>query len=408
MIQPRTTIDMCLKCNICTASCPVVAVTDLFLGPKAVGPQAQRFRHPRLPLPVDSVEWCSGCGTCSQVCPHGVAVAELNIQTKARLAEEHRIPLRDHLISRPELLGRIASPVAPIANYLLGMSLVRWIMEKSLGISRKAPLPNFARPPLRVRQADKCVDRPPNSRFNSQEVVAYFHGCYSNYYEPELGELAIAILERLGCQVILPPQVCCGLPLQSNGLFEASRAYANTNVAALFPFAEQGINIVGTSTSCTLSLKHDYRAILGLHGDQIDAVANATYDFFEFITTKHMDELENLSFTPVNARAYYHPPCHLRGHGIGAPALRVLQRIPALQVCLSESMCCGITGTYGMKSERHQVAYNVGESLFDEIRESQVDLIISDSETCRLWIEEYTGLPTYHPLEILARGMRLT
>jgi glycerol-3-phosphate dehydrogenase subunit C len=212
----------------------------------------------------------------------------------------------------------------------------------------------------------------------------------------------------LGCQVILPPQVCCGLPLQSNGLFEASRAYANTNVAALFPFAEQGINIVGTSTSCTLSLKHDYRAILGLHGDQIDAVANATYDFFEFITTKHMDELENLSFTPVNARAYYHPPCHLRGHGIGAPALRVLQRIPALQVCLSESMCCGITGTYGMKSERHQVAYNVGESLFDEIRESQVDLIISDSETCRLWIEEYTGLPTYHPLEILARGMRLT
>ena len=148
-------LSKCFQCGVCTASCPVVAVTDLFLGPKAVGPQAQRFRHPRLPLPVDSVEWCSGCGTCSQVCPHGVAVAELNIQTKARLAEEHRIPIRDHLISRPELLGRIASPVATIANYLLGLSLVHWIMEKSLGISRKAPLPTFARSPLRVRQADK-------------------------------------------------------------------------------------------------------------------------------------------------------------------------------------------------------------------------------------------------------------
>jgi glycerol-3-phosphate dehydrogenase subunit C len=54
------------------------------------------------------------------------------------------------------------------------------------------------------------------------------------------------------------------------------------------------------------------------------------------------------------------------------------------------------------------VACKVGASLFDEIRENQADFIISDSETCRLWIEKYTGLPTYHPLEVLARGMGLT
>ncbi|HLB47663.1 MAG TPA: 4Fe-4S dicluster domain-containing protein, partial [Anaerolineales bacterium] len=71
------TSDLCIKCNICTSACPVAAVTDLFPGPKAVGPQAQRFRHPRLPSPDKSLDYCSGCGACSLVCPHGVQIAEM-------------------------------------------------------------------------------------------------------------------------------------------------------------------------------------------------------------------------------------------------------------------------------------------------------------------------------------------
>ena len=32
--------DECLKCNVCLTVCPVARVTDLFPGPKYVGPQA--------------------------------------------------------------------------------------------------------------------------------------------------------------------------------------------------------------------------------------------------------------------------------------------------------------------------------------------------------------------------------
>ena len=65
--------DECLKCNVCTTACPVARVTDLFPGPKYVGPQAQRFRlattlpsggasTPRLTSPDATVDYCSGCG----------------------------------------------------------------------------------------------------------------------------------------------------------------------------------------------------------------------------------------------------------------------------------------------------------------------------------------------------------
>ena len=51
--------DVCIKCNICTSACPVAAVTDLFPGPKTVGPQAQRFREPQVISVDKSVDYCS-------------------------------------------------------------------------------------------------------------------------------------------------------------------------------------------------------------------------------------------------------------------------------------------------------------------------------------------------------------
>ena len=68
--------DACIKCNVCQSYCPVSNVTDLFPGPKYVGPQAQRLR---IGPSVDyTVDFCSGCTVCTRVCPSGVKIAELN------------------------------------------------------------------------------------------------------------------------------------------------------------------------------------------------------------------------------------------------------------------------------------------------------------------------------------------
>ncbi|MEJ2563400.1 MAG: heterodisulfide reductase-related iron-sulfur binding cluster, partial [Anaerolineales bacterium] len=239
----------------------------------------------------------------------------------------------------------------------------------------------------------------------SRLTVGYFHGCSTNYFEPGIGEFTIAILERLGLYVFLPPQVCCGLPLQSNGLFDAARKLANQNIRYLEPFLREKIPIVGTSPSCTLALKHDYRTILGIDTEESNLLANSTYDFFEFILLFMSDELSRIKLRPVPARALYHPPCQLRSHGIGTPALSILRNIPGLELEVSDFACCGAAGTYGMKSERFEIAYAIGERLFRKAIETNADFIMSDSETCRWWIAEHTNLPAYHPLEILARSM---
>lgn len=397
-------LDHCIKCNICTAACPVSAVTDLFPGPKYVGPQAQRFRHDRQPSPDESVDYCSGCRVCNEVCPTGVRIAELNARARARLVAERGIPLRNRLISRSGLIGRLgAGPQAPLANAVLSFKPLRVIIERTLGIARAAPLPPFSRSTFRSWFRRRRTTQPVAPRGQ----VVYFHGCAANYYEPWIGRAVVAVLEYNGFEVLLPNQHCCGLPLLSNGDFAAARRAHEANVTSLAPYALRNIPIVGASTSCTLTLKEEAPELLGLQSDTVRAVARQTYDIFEFLRMLHERGDLRTDFRPIERTLPYHPPCQLRAHRIGRPALDVLELVPGLRLIETHASCCGIAGTYGLKVEKYQISMDVGAPLFDMVRRSGSPMALCDSETCRWQISHGASVTARHPIEILAEAYGL-
>ena len=409
MNPPVFTGDQCLKCNICLTACPVSAIADCFPGPKTVGPQAQRFRLSDEPIAERSLEYCSGCGLCSLACPQGVPIAEINTLAKAAQTRRYGLALRNRLLGRSEWLGRIGSRLTPLSNILLHNNVLRLIGEIVLGISRQAPLPHFAPQTFRAWYAARAPEAvfsrqpttiPPPSP--AQPTVVYFHGCSVNYYEPEIGRAAVRVLELNGYRVIVPPQKCCGLPLQSNGELEAARAYAAANIRWLAPYAYAGYPILGTSSSCTLMLKRYYRTILGLDGEAVEAVAQATEDICEFLGKLAAAGRLNTTLRPWPQKAAYHAACQLRSHGIGLPALELLSYIPNLEVIPTLTDCCGIAGTYGLKVEKYALAQAIGQATFAAIRASGATCVVCDSETCRWWLGHHTGLPTKHPIEILA------
>jgi glycerol-3-phosphate dehydrogenase subunit C len=395
----RDSLDHCVKCTICETHCPFSQVTPLFPGPKYVGPQAERYRGAG-ESPDASLDYCSGCGICTQVCPHDVKIAEINSQARARLWEDRGIPLRNQLIARPSVLGRLGTPVAPFANWALRNRLLRVLAHRLVGIHHHAPMPRFAG---RTFQRWARRHRSPISR----RRVVYFHGCGINYYEPGLGEMVVAVLEHNGYYVQVPPQDCCGLPLQSNGNFEAARAYVRRLVANLAPYAREGVPIVANSTSCGLMLKQEAREILGVEDDDLKAVSEATYDLCEFLLLMHERGELRTDFRPLPQTVPYHAPCQQRGHGIGKPALDLLALIPDLNVIELDADCCGIAGTYGLKKEKYEISMTVGKPLFRDVWESGANLAACDSETCRWQIEHGTGVHAVHPVELLYRGYGL-
>ena len=395
----RDSLDHCVKCTICETACPVASVTSLFPGPKYVGPQAERFRTPG-PSDDASLDYCSGCGICTLVCPQGVHIAEINARARAPMKQQRGIPLRDHLVARPSAEGRLATPVAPIANLALSNPAVRLLTERVLGIDRRAPMPKFAG---RTFQRWARRHRPASA----DRQVVYFHGCSTNYFEPRLGEMTVAVLEHNGFGVLVPPQDCCGLPLQSNGIFDSARSYVRRLVANLAPYARQGYQIVATSTSCGLMLKREAREILGVEDEDLRVVGQQTYDICEFLADLDAAGQLRIDFRAVPLTVTYHAPCQQQGHGIGKPALDLLALVPELKVIELDRSCCGIAGTYGLKREKYDIAMKVGSGLFGDIRDAAPDLAVCDSETCRWQIIHGTGRKSVHPVAVLHRAYGL-
>jgi glycerol-3-phosphate dehydrogenase subunit C len=400
-----------------------MAATPLFPGPKFVGPQAERFRQG---LSVDrSLDYCSGCGTCTLVCPQGVKIAELNAQARA-VMKAHHMPLRDRLLGRTVLMGKVMSPVAPLANAVLRLGPVRALADSVVGVARQAPLPVAS-----VQSLGRWLAQRGRSRANGTEVsgpddqtgcepdavgresgaakrgqVVFFHGCAGAYFEVETSIKAIEVLEYLGFEVLVPAQGCCGLAQQSNGLFKAA-SKSVLKLSRALRSAGPDLTIVSASGSCTGMLKHEARQIMGVDDPELADVSYRVRDIMEFLAELDAQGELPHSFQPVDATVPYHAPCQLKGQAMGLPALEVLSLIPGLTVTESGQACCGMAGTYGLKKEKYAIAQKVGAPVFEVFRQAGASLGLCDTETCRWQLRQGTAMRIEHPVALVHQAYGL-
>lgn len=81
--------------------------------------------------------------------------------------------------------------------------------------------------------------------------------------------------------------------------------------------------------------------------------------------------------TLPDLKLIYHAPCHLRAQGNGLPGLELLRRLDGVTVENADAGCCGISGSYGFKKEKYDIAQTVGSELFAKVRESGAQAAVS-------------------------------
>ena len=388
---PKTNPDVCIRCAACMAVCPVSRVTPKFPGPKQAGPGAERFRRPGEPSVDEWIELCIGCHLCDMVCSSGVNISQLNLIAKAKYLDENGRPFRDWLLTHSYLLGRFGSFLSPLVNPLLKNPLTKWLAEAILRIDRRRELPGYESSTFR-----QWFKEHPSK---GNKKVAYFYGCYTNTNEADVGRSTVQVLEAAGFEVILPPQQCCGIPMLGNGDFKGAKKMARYNVPSLLRTILSGSDIVFSSTSCGLMIKHEYSQLLSIPG--AEKVAAHTFDLFEFLRSLKDSNDLNLSFRELPLKAAYFTPCHLRALGMGLPAVEILRFIPGLQLDNIEADCCGLGGTYGFKKEKYEISQEIGRDLAEAIDRLKPEIILSDCEGCRMQIRHLTGLKVLHPIQIL-------
>ena len=406
-VEEQAPVEACTKCTACNTVCPVARNTEIFRGPKYLGPESERYRDPHEAAVTAGLDLCSGCKLCEITCPSQVTIQEYIRRAQNKGAQEKGRTLRDWMLGHTRLLSAFGSATAPLANFGNRNPLVRWAMEKVVGIHRKRPLPRYQFVTFerwykrRSRLLASKLPPPLRGRVGvgGRRTVAYFYGCWVNYNERRLGEMVVHVLERNGVDVIVPRQQCCGIPAVVNSNIDLARKYGMENVRRWGDLPEN-IEIIASSTSCGLMLKHDYGHLLEIPG--AERVGPRTYDICEYLWMLYEGGELNLDFQPVDKRLLYHAPCHLKSHGIGYPATRLLKLIPGVHLEEVDEGCCGISGTFGVKVEKYDLSMKIGSRLFEAVKAAGSDSVLADCETCRLQVEHGAGARSAHPIEILA------
>ena len=394
-VADLSNLQQCLKCNICVEVCPMMEANPLYPGPKQAGPDGERYRMKDPAYFDKAIKSCLNCKRCEVACPSGVKVGDIIARAKIRYSHSDH-PLRDRMLSSTDFVGGIATAVAPLANAALSLGLTKSILDATVGVSSKAVMPKYARGKFTSWFRKSAPDQTHFAR-----SVDYFHGCYVNYNYPQLGRDFLTLMNACGYGVhLLSGQKCCGVAQIANGFADAALKSAKTNLQSI----RQSPNAVLTSSSsCTLTLKEEYSNILGEDTSDIqDKVEMAVKWLFDRVDS---GEVKLFFRDDFRMKAAYHTPCHMQKLGCQFYSIGLLKMIPGLELDILEQKCCGMSGTFGFKKENYDLSQKMAGPLYNIIRESGAEAVITDCETCKWQIEAGTGLSVFNPISILVRAL---
>jgi FAD/FMN-containing dehydrogenase/Fe-S oxidoreductase len=351
------------------------------------------------------MDLCVECKACKAECPSSVDMAKIKFEFLAQYYDKHGVPFRTKLFADIAFWSRLGSGfTASLANWSINNKLIRWGMEKLLGISSKRQLPPFAGQPF--TRWFKYRQNAQNGR--PAKKVVLFNDTFNTYNYPHTAIAATEVLEAAGFEVILPGHQCCGRPMISKGLVNKARRAAQDTIDRLAPLAEQDIPIVGLEPSCLLSIRDEYYYLLPHDQRRVKLVAEQCYTFEEFMA-KLDDEGElNLDFTDESRAILLHGHCHQKALVGTGPSKRALTLPSGYSVAEVDSGCCGMAGSFGYEAEHYDISLAMAERrLLPAVRkQSQETIIAAAGVSCRQQIKHGTGKQALHPVEILRAALR--
>jgi FAD/FMN-containing dehydrogenase/Fe-S oxidoreductase len=417
----RSALSHALACNGC-GSCrtqePTLRMCPTFraLRAEAAAPRAKAnlFRQfatgvldPKLWATEELKEvadLCVHCHLCQSECPSGVDVSGLMLEAKAAYVENHGLSPTDWMLSRVELWSKMASRLPIITNALLASRSARWLFERFFGLSRYRRLPRAQRTAF-VRRADRLGLTKPRPQAPGPRV-AYFVDIFANYFDQELAESVVAVLQHAGVNVYVPRgQRGCGMPSLVVGDLDHARSLAMANLRVLGDAVRDGYTVVCSEPTSALMIRSEYLKLT----DDLDAslVAENTMDVGQYLAGLAARGQFPRPHEPLLARVGYHQPCHLRALGVGTPGLDLIRTIPELTAEFIDRGCSGMAGTFGLTRQNFRTSLRAGRGLLNRLSDDALEVGSTECGACRMQMEQGVAKRTIHPMKLLSLGFGL-
>jgi glycolate oxidase iron-sulfur subunit len=406
-------LDKCVHCGLCLNACP----TYRELGVEMDSPRGRIYQMnavangaPITPEYVQHIDLCLACRGCETACPSGVPYGRLIEAARAQLEPQRERSgiaraMRDFVFQKllvsPSLLASAGATL-----YLYQASGLQKLVRAS-GILRlwkrlanlEALAPN-AEAPFFFRSVGKTFPAEGKRLYR----VAFLAGCIANVAFARLNEATVRVLQRNGCEVVIPEaQGCCGALHVHSGLLEDARKLAKRNVDAI---VDGGFDAVITNAAGCGSTLKEYDALLGdERAIQFKALVK---DVTEFLASIEL----NRDMRELTGTVTYQDSCHLaHGQKIREAPRQLLRSIPGLtfREMPMADVCCGSAGIYNVV--QNEMALSILDHKMEHVNATKADVIATANPGCLLQLRAGArlfgnGQRVLHVVELLDEAYR--
>ncbi|MBO4250352.1 MAG: FAD-binding protein [Paludibacteraceae bacterium] len=344
---------------------------------------------------------CLACKACKKECPSGVDMTRLRAEALQALYDQEGTPLRTWMIAHNADIQWLGSFMPQVYNWFASNKVTSSILKKMMGFApeRRIPLIKVKGERLKAKG-----DR------QSQRQVYFFLDEFTKYNEPEVAEIFVKLLTKLGYQVIVPKHVESGRAAISKGCLKLAKKYANNNVRMLKDLITAETPLVGIEPSCILTFRDEYPHLVVPELQEAAAQLGKNSLLFDEFLMQEVEagHITKEQFSDREVEIWLHGHCHQKAL-VGVEKTAALLALPAnAKVHVIPSGCCGMAGSFGYEKAHYRTSIAIGEMvLFPAVRraitnnQSPITIVAAPGISCRTQIKDGTGVTAHHPIEIL-------
>lgn len=412
-------LDKCVHCGLCLNACP----TYRELGVEMDSPRGRIYQMVQVATGqveasdsyYEHLDLCLGCRSCETACPSGVPYGRLIEAARAEIVATRKMSRGERLarwfVYRRLLPSRAMMKVVGAVLYLYEASGMRRIVQgsgvlKVMGkLGRVEPLAPTAEAPFFFDNIGRVFPAIGEKRAR----VGFHAGCISNVFFARLNEATVRVLQRNGCEVVIPEgQSCCGALQAHAGERELARAQARKNIDA---FLAAGVDVVVTNTAgCGATMK-EYAELLehdGKYREKSGQFVDGMRDVLEFLAEIGVAP----GMAPLPVTVTYQDSCHLlHGQKVRNAPRAVLNAIPGVRLkeLPQGEICCGSAGTYNVVHD--EMAAALLETKMANVNLTRAEVVTTANPGCLLQLragvaKHGQGQRVLHVVELLDEAYR--
>ena len=352
-----------------------------------------KFNHKEL---KEVFDLCLSCKACASECPSNVDIATMKAEFLYQYQEKNGYSFRSKLFANNAKYNKLGSAFPKITNFFTNSI----IAKKVLGVATERSVPKLANQTL---ESWLKKHHPKTSR----KSVYLFNDEFTNFYDAEIGQDAVILLEKLGYEVKTVNHDESGRSHISKGFLKEAKQICNNNISIFKDIITDETPLIGIEPSAILGFRDEY---IRLADDKASAekIAKNSFTFEEFLSKElEKGNIDITLFTTTAKTLKIHGHCHQKALSGTHASFEVLNIPTNYKVTIINSGCCGMAGSFGYEKEHYKISMQVGEdTLFPKVRNTPKETqIVAAGTSCRHQIYDGTKRIAKHPITILKEAL---